>query len=107
MSLCQLDNPAMTCPACGYQARTLPTYRQCRPVPGDAWRPVPIGDLVERGLTAIGVTKDRVERWTRTAGKPGGCGCEARRKWLNEVGNRVQIAIRSRLLRARAFYLGN
>jgi hypothetical protein len=47
-----------------------------------------VGDLVERGLTAI------VERLTRTADKPGGCGCEGRKKWLNEKGVEVQKAIR-------------
>jgi hypothetical protein len=53
-----------------------------------------VGDLVERGLTAIGITKERVEAMTRTAGKPGGCGCEGRKKWLNEKGVEVQKAIR-------------
>jgi hypothetical protein len=75
--------------------------------PRKAWQPVAVGDLVERGLTAIGITKERVERWTRTEGKPGGCGCEGRKKWLNEAGNKVQIAARKRLLAARAFYLGD
>lgn len=79
-----------------------PAYPHKRP----EWRPVPIGDLVERGLTAIGVTKERVERLTRTQGKPGGCGCPARQRWLNEVGNRVQIEARNALIAARKFYVG-
>jgi hypothetical protein len=62
---------------------------------------------VERGLTAIGITKERVERWTRTAGKPGGCGCAGRQRWLNEVGDRVQIQAREALLAARRFYVGD
>ena len=74
--------------------------------PRQAWRPIPIGDLVERWLTRIGVTKARVERWTRTEGKPGGCGCEGRKKWLNEAGNKVQVAFRQRLLKVRKFYYG-
>jgi hypothetical protein len=49
---------------------------------------------VERWLTRFGVTKERVERWTRTAGKPGGCGCEARQKWLNDWGIAVQRQMR-------------
>lgn len=61
----------------------------------DDWQPIMVGDLVERGLTAIGITKERVERLTRTEGKPGGCGCEWRKKWLNDAGVRVQQAIRN------------
>jgi len=105
--LCDFNNSAQTCPACGYVATRLPTYRQCRPVSEKAWRPVPIGDLVERGLTAIGVTKERVEQWTRTEGKPGGCGCADRQRWLNEVGDRVQIHAREALLAAKRFYVGD
>jgi len=86
MTLCDFNNPARTCPTCGYVARRLPTYRHCTPVPEQAWRPIPLGDFVERCLTRLGVTKERVERWTRTEGKPGGCGCAARKKWLNDAG---------------------
>ena len=107
MTHCDFNNPTQTCPACGYVARRLPTYRECRPVPETVWRPVPLGDLVERGLTAIGVTKDRVEALTRTAGKPGGCGCAGRKKWLNEVGNKVQTDARNALLAAKKFYVGD
>lgn len=75
-------------------------------LPGKVWRPVQIGDLVERGLTAIGITKERVEALTRTAGKPGGCGCAGRQKWLNDVGNRVQTDARNALIAAKRFYVG-
>ncbi len=103
---CDFNNPRKTCPVCGYVARRLPTYRECRPVPQPVWRPIPIGDVVERWLTGIGITKDRVERLTRTAGKPGGCGCEGRKRWLNEVGNKAQVWLRHRLLKAKRFYVG-
>ena len=83
---CDFNNPAKTCPTCGYVARRLPTYRECRPVPEKVWRPVPIGDLVERGLTAIGITKERV---SALAG--GDCGCSKRQEQLNELGRRVGI----------------
>lgn len=59
------------------------------------WRPFLLGDFVERRLTALGITKARVERWTRTEGKPGGCGCAGRKRWLNEWGVRVQTRARS------------
>ena len=104
---CNFDNPSRTCPTCGYVATKLPTYRECRPVPEPVWQPVPIGDLVERGLTALGITKERVEQWTRTEGTPGGCGCEGRKKWLNEVGNKVQADARNSLIAAKKFYVGD
>jgi hypothetical protein len=101
---CDFNNPAQTCPACGYKAKRLPTYRECRPVPEKPWRPIPVGDVVEKALTSIGITKERVEKLTRTAGKPGGCGCAARQKWLNDWGNRVQYRGRDFLRRAAEWY---
>jgi hypothetical protein len=71
------------------------------------WRPIPIGDLVEKWLTALGITKERVEKLTRTEGKPGGCGCEGRKRWLNEVGNKVQTDARNALIAAKKFYVGD
>lgn len=65
-----------------------------------------IGDAIEAGLTAIGITKDRVEALTRTAGKPGGCGCEGRKRWLNEAGAKVQIAARQAAIGLRDAYVG-
>ena len=73
----------------------------------EEWKPIPIGDLEERGLTAIGITKERVEKLTRTEGKPGGCGCPGRKKWLNEVGNKVQRDARNALIAAKKFYVGD
>jgi hypothetical protein len=104
--LCDFQNPERTCPTCGYVAKTLPLYRMCAPVPEDIWEPIPIGDLVEKGLTALGITKERVEKLTRTEGKPGGCGCAGRQKWLNELGNKVQTDARNALLAAKRFYVG-
>lgn len=106
-TLCDFNNPEQTCPTCGYVAKRLPTYRECRPVPEQSWKPIPIGDLVERGLTALGITKERVERLTRTEGKPGGCGCQQRQKWLNEVGDKVQTDARNALIAAKKFYVGD
>ena len=106
MTYCDFNNPTLTCPTCGYVAKRLPTYRECRPVPEKVWRPIAIGDLVERGLTAIGITKERVEKITRTEGKPGGCGCGARQKWLNDVGFKAQYAIRDSYKAVERFYLG-
>jgi hypothetical protein len=106
MSLCDFNNPHQTCPVCGYRAKRLPTYRECRPLPVKKWKPVMVGDLVEQALTSVGITKERVERLTRTEGKPGGCGCGARKKWLNEVGYKAQYAIRDGYRAVERFYLG-
>lgn len=104
---CDFDNPEMTCQTCGYVARRLPTYRECRPVPPPPpWRPYKVGDAVERWLTGIGITRERVERWTRTEGKPGGCGCESRKKWLNDTGDRVQVAVVNAMAWFRDLYVG-
>lgn len=107
MNLCDFDNHDLTCKACGYRARRKKTHRECRPVPEKPWQPVAIGDLVEKWLTAIGITKERVEALTRTEGKPGGCGCAGRKKWLNEVGNKVQTDARNALIAAKRFYVGD
>lgn len=82
-----------------------PAYPRKRHDP--AWKPIAIGDLVERGLTAVGITKERVEQLTRTEGKPGGCGCGARQKWLNDVGYKAQYAIRDGYRAVQRFYLGD
>jgi hypothetical protein len=103
---CTFDTTTRTCQACGYVAKRLPCHRECRRKREPEWKPIPIGDLVEAGLTAIGITRERVEAITRTAGKPGGCGCEARKRWLNEAGNKVQVQAREALLAAKRFYVG-
>ena len=46
---------------------------------------IAVGDTVERGLTSIGITKDRVKKLT---GKY--CGCKKRQDKLNAWGHRVQ-----------------
>ena len=107
IKFCDFANPRMTCAACGYKATKKRTTRVCRPVRQKQWQPVDVGDLVERGLSAIGITKARVEKLTRTAGKPGGCGCAKRKKWLTEVGNEAQIAARKAIHKAKDFYFGS
>lgn len=41
-----------------------------------------LGDAVESALSAVGITKERVERWL---GRP--CGCEERQRKLNALGS--------------------
>lgn len=40
-----------------------------------------LGDKVERALTAVGITKQRVTRWVGRE-----CGCEERKERLNRLG---------------------
>ena len=101
---------SLTCPKCGWTAKHAKTFRRCRPpksVKPKEWQPWAIGDIVEKGLTAIGITKELVEKVTRTEGKPGGCGCGRRKKWLNEAGFKAQHAARKALIKAKRFYLGD
>lgn len=104
MPLCDFNNRRMTCPACGYRARRLPTFRYCRPVAAKEWRPVAVGDAVEKALSTLGISKERVQRLTRAVGVEG-CGCPARQRWLNEAGNKVQIRARELLRKIGRFYV--
>ena len=65
-----------------------------------------VGDLVEKALTAVGITKPLVEKLTRTEGKPGGCGCAGRQKWMNAKGVEIQKQAQAGILAVRRFYLG-
>jgi hypothetical protein len=56
---------------------THPAYPRAKPG---------LGDIVAAGLSAIGVTKDRV---SKAVG--GDCGCAKRQEQLNELGRRVGI----------------
>lgn len=47
-----------------------------------------LGDMVERALTKVGVTKERVEEWVGP-----GCGCAKRRERLNRLHLWAQRAI--------------
>jgi hypothetical protein len=65
------------CDRCGKPARNPKIRRNCSGKPG--W-----GDLVERALSAVGITKKRVEK---IVGKP--CGCGKRQEALNRLGRKI------------------
>lgn len=104
MTLCDFDGRTRVCLHCGYQARQLPTFRRCRPVPAvpDEWRPVLIGTLISRWLAVFGITSASIQAVT---GKP--CGCDARRGRLDDWGIRVQVWARRALTKVRKFVLGD
>ena len=49
------------------------------------WR-LALGDMIASGLSAIGITKERV---SALAG--GDCGCQKRQEALNELGRKIGI----------------
>lgn len=60
---------------------THPAYPHARPG---------LGDRVAAGLAAVGITKERVSRWT---GKKD-CGCKKRQELLNKLGQKVVDYVR-------------
>jgi hypothetical protein len=56
---------------------THPDYPRARPG---------LGDMVKAGLSAIGITEERV---SKAIGRP--CGCSQRAEALNELGRKVGI----------------
>lgn len=52
-----------------------------------------VGNIVSSALSLIGITKELVTKITGTQNKPGGCGCEKRQDYLNEIGYSIQKKI--------------
>lgn len=115
------DRLKATCARCGRVARVKSrrVYAACRAaeVPltpnqlaeivnsgadPDGWKPLPIGNLVQRGLQSIGITDDVVKRLTGWKD----CGCSARKSALNVYGDRVQRVVRDVAKTAKRFYFG-
>ena len=59
-----------------------------------------LGDAVESMLTAVGITKERVQWLTRTKD----CGCKARQKWLNRWGYEKQAQLERVVQKAAKWY---
>lgn len=74
---CRIDPETLRCVACGSQFRFKDTRSNCgTPRPG-------LGDMVAAGLSAIGITKERV---TAAVGRD--CGCKGRQEAMNEWGKK-------------------
>lgn len=58
-----------------------------------------LGDAVERVLTTVGITKELVQKITRTP-----CGCHARQRWLNQWGYRQQERVERVVGKAAKWY---
>jgi hypothetical protein len=61
---------------------------------------IAVGDTVERMLTSLGITKELVQRLTRTKD----CGCKARQRWLNQWGYKQQERIEKAVKTAAEWY---
>lgn len=67
-----------------------PRYREAW-ISGGKWigrnGPLGLGDMIEVGLNKVGITKQRVAKWT---GRP--CtGCGRRQRWWNKAGRKIGI----------------
>jgi len=75
--LCKIDSQTLSCVSCGARVSRLDVRRNCGPVvPG-------LGDRVASALDAIGITKDRVEKFVG-----GPCACPERQAALNAIGEK-------------------
>ena len=71
----------LKCINCGRVKRTSRPPEQSRAYCGKS--DLPLGDILESGLSKIGVTQERVEKIVK------GCGCKKAQKALNEAGQRI------------------
>lgn len=62
---------------------------------------IAFGDIVEQVLVRCGVTKELVSRMTRIKD----CGCEFRKRWLNNAGYRATAAVEAALNSLVRLYL--
>lgn len=76
---------SLTCSACGASVPYVNgnVFRQCD---SEASEKPGLGDMVAAGLSAIGITKERV---SKAVG--GDCGCSKRQEQLNELGRKIGI----------------
>jgi len=99
--MCDFDASTIRCKRCGYAAKKLPTYRECRTLVELAHKiadermsrrivipPIPIGTAISRGLSAVGVTPERVKQVT---GKD--CGCQKRKNALDTAGAFISAVV--------------
>ena len=73
---CDIDPSSLRCRVCGAAVSAPHVRRNCGTPP-----PPGLGDYVAAGLSAIGITKERVEA---VVGGP--CGCDGRQAVMNSAG---------------------
>jgi hypothetical protein len=101
---CVFDADTLRCSRCGFKAKRLPTFRSCRTIlemASDVVKKnsteritVPslrLGDAAASTLAVVGINPERIKKWTGAKE----CGCEARKRALNAVGNAVSRLIQN------------
>lgn len=76
---CDIDPASLRCRVCGAAVSASHVRRNCGPPP--TMPAAGLGDYVAAGLSAIGITKERVEA---VVGGP--CGCDGRQAAMNAAG---------------------
>jgi hypothetical protein len=95
-----LDTKHPSFPFAAIGDMTKPRESARKKPPKSPRRRVAVGDLVERMLTGIGISKARVQQWLRVKD----CGCAKRQRWLNQWGYKQQDRIERVLNRAARWY---
>jgi hypothetical protein len=79
---CDIDPASLRCRVCGAAVSASHVRRNCGTPP----TPPGLGDMVKAGLSAIGITEERV---SAAIGRP--CGCSQRAEALNKLGRKIGI----------------
>jgi len=79
---CDIEPSSLRCRVCGAAVSAAHVRRNCGTPPV----PAGLGDMVKAGLSAIGITEERV---SAAIGRP--CGCSERAEKLNELGRKIGI----------------
>lgn len=77
---CYRSDSAWVCKSCGRK------FALTESMPRATCRGAGLGDIVAAGLSAVGITKDRVSRLVS-----GDCGCAKRQEALNKLGHKLGI----------------
>lgn len=78
MTDCVINPETLVCRKCGRSISAAHVRRTCKQSQRRG-----LGDMVKAGLSAFGITEDRV---SKAIGKP--CGCSERAKKLNALGHK-------------------
>lgn len=107
MSMDCHSEAGVVCEFCGLQMPPAGVKRNCGKFmeslrPPIALPRVSLGAAVEQMLLMLGITKERVQAWTRMKD----CGCPARQRWLDQWGYAQQEKLERVLNKAARFYFG-
>lgn len=93
--------PKITSPRITKRPKISSTRITRHPKISSPQHPVLLGDRVEQALSALGITKDRVEQWL---GRP--CGCARRQEKLNQLDRWARRIIGGKTEKAQEYLEG-